>query len=133
MSVCHLQPKPTGKSRGCHRSHHKPQEAIKLSPTLIVLEQYASANLPACAGCDPQDSPTLIRIRIGISAFIRRAFLQPSCKNTDGLCSSSLQPASPVGLKAKTSAGQIRSQQQCWEENQVPNSQPSSLGNEIVA
>lgn len=137
MNVCHLQPKPTGKSQGCHSSHYKLQEAIKPSPTLTVLEQYAFANLPACTGCDPpghlKDSPALIRICIIISVFVWHVFLQRFCKNTDGLCNTSLQPASPAGLKAETSEGHITSQQWCWEENQAPNSQPSSLGTEIAA
>ena len=71
LNVCRLQPKPTGKSQGCHSSHYKPQKAIKLSPTLVVLEQYTFANLPACTGCDPlghlKDSPALICVRITVS------------------------------------------------------------------
>lgn len=86
LNVCHLQPKSIGKSRGCHSSHCKPQEAIKLSPTLLGLEQYAFANLPARTGCDPpghlKGSPALVCICIiftflphGISATLLQKIL----------------------------------------------------------
>lgn len=137
LNVCHLEPKPTGKSQTCHSSHYKPQEAIKPSPTLIILEQSAFANLPASTSWDPsghlKNSPASIRICIVISIFRHHVFLRPFCKNPDGLCNSSLEPASPAELKAGISEGQKTSQQCCWEENQAPNSQSFSVGTEIAA
>lgn len=133
MNVCHSQSKPTGKSQSCHSSHYNPQKAIKLSPTLTALEQGAFANAQAVTLWATWKTALLWYTSAPSFPSSRGlCFCNYSAKNTDGLCNSSVHPASHAGLGTATSGGQVTSQEQCWEEKQAPNSQPSSLGSEIA-
>lgn len=126
LNAYHLQPIPMGKSQGCHSSHYKPQETIKLSPKFTVLEQHKFADLSTRTDHDLwghlKDSPALTLHTVHVSAT-------PLQKHR-----WALQQHTAANITCRAENWDAwRSNNTYREKTQASNSQPSSLGPEMVA